>query len=143
MDPKVISRILNIFTAWGTFCSVTGLLIALSYFLSLHTAMGSGAFFIMGIGMLVSIILLVKICQYGLLDDAISAIQQGNFILKFLLWLVISVGLFVLFVFIGGLTYLQINGYESFTPVEITYLAVASGILSLAMVIGWLKKYCF
>lgn len=143
MDSKVISRILNIFTAWGAFWSVTGLLAALSYFLSLHTAMGSGAFSIMGIGMLISLILLIKVCKNGLIDDAISAVQQGNFVLKFLLWLVISVGILVLFVIIGGLTYLEVNGYDSFTPVEMTYLAAASGILSLAMVIGWLKKYCF
>ena len=69
--------------------------------------------------------------------------KRGNIIQKFLLWLVLGLGILVALVIIGGLTYLQITGQESFTPDTILVFAVISGVLSLGIMSGWLKKYAF
>lgn len=142
-SSKAISRLIYSLVIWGTFCTISALLIGVSYFLSQRTAMDNGAFFIMAIGMLALIILMPKFHKYDLFNYGINAAIQGNFIQKFLLWLVLGVGIFVTLVILGGLSYLQITAQDSFTPNQVTILAVISGILSLLMMTGWLKKYDF
>ena len=142
-DPKVLSRWLYCLVMWGTFCATVCLLLGLSFFLSQRTTIGNGAIAIVAIGIPIALFLTVMLHKKDKLTVWIRSVKRGNMIHKFLLWLVLGVGIFVVLVIIGGLTYLQLAGQESFTQDNIKLLAVISGALSLGIMSGWLKKFVF
>ncbi|MBQ5866749.1 MAG: toll/interleukin-1 receptor domain-containing protein [Oscillospiraceae bacterium] len=142
-DPKVLSRWLYCLAMWGTFCATVCVLLGISFFLSQRTTIGNGAIAIVAIGIPIAIFLTVMLHKKDKLTVWIRSVKRGNMIQKFLLWLVLGVGIFVVLVIIGGLTYLQLVGQESFTQDNIKLLAVISGALSLGIMSGWLKKFVF
>ena len=142
-DPKVLSRWLYCLAMWGTFCATVCVLLGLSFFLSQRTTIGNGAIAIVAIGIPIALFLTVMLHKKDKLTVWIRSVKRGNMIQKFLLWLVLGVGIFVVLVIIGGLTYLQLVGQESFTQDNIKLLAVISGALSLGIMSGWLKKFVF
>lgn len=143
VDPKVLSKWLYILVIWGMLCSAVGLLLGVSFLLSERTPMGTGAIVLALISIPLSIILIVVLHKKDKINDMIRHVKRGNVIEKFLLWLVMGVGILIALVFVGGLTYLQIMEQDSFTQNQVILLAAISGGLSLVMVCGWLKKYAF
>ena len=143
VDPKVISRWLYCLVLWGSFCSAAGLLLGLSTVLSKRTAMGEGAIAIAAVGMLVALLLLIALHKKDRINLMIRRVKRGNFIHKILLWVVLGMGILVLLVIVGGLTYLQITDQPSFTQDNLMLMAAISGVLSLGIMTGWLKQYAF
>ena len=142
-DPKVSSKWLYRLVTWGMFWSIAGALIAASMYLSRHTALGDGAIVITALGLPAAIILTIVLHKKDRINRMIRRVKRGNFIGKCLLWLFVGVGIFVALGAIAGLTYLQITGQESLTQDQTAVVAAASGVLSLLITPGWLKKYAF
>ena len=140
-DPKVTSKWLYRLVIWGFFWLVAGLLFGLSMFL--RTKIGDGAYAVVALTIPAVIILTVAFHKSDRFHRMIRNTKNGSFIRKFLLWLVISAGIFMALVIAGGLTYIQITGQETFTRDQTALLAVISGIVSMIVMIPWLKKYAF
>jgi len=135
-----ISRFHYCLVVWGIFCSLTLLLGLVSYGLAQHTAMGNGAFFILGIGTFVLFFLLGAAHKKDRIWDWLWDIKRSSFFQKFLLWLFLTAGIFFALVVIGGLTYLRIAGQDQYSQNQIVLLALGSGIASLVMLVRLLKK---
>ena len=142
-DPKVTSKWLYRLVVWGCFWTIFGILVGSCMYLSEHTAMGDAAIALAALGMPAEIILMVVFHKKDKINHMIRRVKRGNFIGKFLLWLVVGVGIFVALGAIIGATYLQITDQESLTQDQMVLLAAASGVLSLLITPGWLKKYVF
>ena len=142
-DPKVSSKWLYRMVTWGLFWSITGVLIGVSMYLSMHTAIGDAAVVIAALGLPATIILTIALHKSDRINRMIRRVKRGNFIGKCLLWLFVGVGIFVALGAIAGLTYLQITGQDSLTQDQTAILAAVSGVLSLLITPGWLKKYAF
>lgn len=142
-DPKVSSKWLYRLVTWGCFWAMAGLLLSLSMYLSTHPAMGNGAMVIAGLGIPIAIILTVVFHKKDKINHMIRNAKRGNVIRKFLLWLILGVGIFMVLGPICGLIGTQIVGQESLTQDQTVLLAAVSGVLSLIALSRWLKKYTF